>query len=117
METFCFRGAGPLHYDVIIGTGARCLTWRFERHARGWRGQQITDHRRRYLTWSGPLSGGRGVVRVCARSRAVGCRHAQGAFFLLRPNPLVCLGMGVATGSYLYQHGKRVVVVAMTQSI
>lgn len=54
----------------------RLLTWRLEKPLHDLEpGQQLTaerisDHRRRYLTWEGPTSGGRGHVRQIATGMA-----------------------------------------------
>ncbi len=111
------RGVGPVHYDVIIGTGPRCHTWRFERGTRGWHGRRIADHRRRYLTWSGPISGNRGTVMVRATSRAYGHFSRHGTILHVRPNPLVCFGYGAPIGSCFQQRGNRVVAVISHASI
>lgn len=56
------RGRGPRHGDLVLGSGARCLTIHLEPIPAGWRLRLGAPHRRRYLDWSGPLSAGRGVV-------------------------------------------------------
>jgi hypothetical protein len=58
----CHRGAGPLHFDLIIGHGRRCPTLRLAVAKRDLRMSWSAPHRRHYLTYRGPVSGGRGVV-------------------------------------------------------
>lgn len=72
------RAHGPLHCDVIIGVGAKCPTWSLSRERSGWRVIRKPDHRRRYLTWCGPLKGGRGVVHVLGRGWVQGAPRAAG---------------------------------------
>ena len=53
------RRHGPIHDDLILGgTGPTCPTLHLTR--RSWRWQPA--HRRRWLSWSGPVSGGRGAA-------------------------------------------------------
>jgi hypothetical protein len=103
------RGYGPLHVDVLVGAGPRCRTWRFERTTRGWVGRPIQAHRRRYLTWSGPVPGGRGVVRVQQRVRASGVVQGQNVVLFIRSNPLKYLGLGNSAQVFFSQRGRRVV--------
>ncbi len=56
------RGHGPRHGDLVLATGARCLTLRVAWQLGHWRVSVAEPHRRRYLTYRGPLSAGRGVV-------------------------------------------------------
>ena len=58
----CHRGSGPVHFDLILGRGRRCPTLRLERVRRQLRLSWSAPHRRYYLSYSGPVSGGRGVV-------------------------------------------------------
>lgn len=58
----CHRGAGPLHFDLIIGRGRRCPTLRLAIARRELQLSWSQPHRRHYLTYRGPVSGGRGVV-------------------------------------------------------
>ncbi|MCS6969705.1 MAG: hypothetical protein RMM29_02330 [Planctomycetota bacterium] len=57
------RGPQPEHLDVFLAAGALCLSLRLA-HGR-W--QEQAPHRRRYLSYSGPLSAGRGAVAICWR--------------------------------------------------
>ena len=70
------RTADTMHHDWLLADprladqpDARLFTARLEPHSRAWaaRGswmlEQIKPHRRLYLTYQGPLSGGRGHVR------------------------------------------------------
>ncbi len=103
------RGHGPQHMDVVLGAGPRCRTWRFERTTRGWVGRPIQAHRRRYLSWSGPVPGGRGVVRVLHHGRASGVAHGSHTVITIHPNPLFCLGLGSSEQIFFRHHGHRVV--------
>ena len=53
------------HFDLLLGAGLLCRTWRIELNAYGhpqfW--QSHVPHRRRYLSYQGPVSRGRGRVR------------------------------------------------------
>ena len=62
-------GHGPLHYDLMLEHGGSLATWHLPclpadlpagqaAHAR-----KLPDHRTAYLTYEGPVSGGRGHVR------------------------------------------------------
>jgi hypothetical protein len=103
------RGYGPPHLDVLLGAGPRCRTWRFERTVRGWVGRPIQAHRRRYLSWSGPVPGGRGFVQVLHRVRASGVAQGPNVVVRARPNPLFYLGLGSPEQIFFRQHGHRVV--------
>ena len=57
------------HYDLMIEDGRALAAWRFERLPgvrtnRSVTGRKLADHRRAYLTYEGPVSGGRGRVRI-----------------------------------------------------
>ena len=67
-------GHGPDHHDVMIerAPGGELATWR----ARRWPPtpgdalEPLPDHRRAYLDYEGPISGGRGRVRRVASGTA-----------------------------------------------
>jgi len=69
-------GFGCEHYDFMLETGPSLATWRLASNCLGLgEGQsaparKLPDHRPAYLTYEGPVSGGRGQVR----------RVCQGAF-------------------------------------
>ncbi len=56
------RGHGPLHWDLVVSAGANLVTLRLERNHGGWRVRWQPPHRRRYMTYAGPIPGGRGTV-------------------------------------------------------
>lgn len=62
------RGWGPTHYDLMIEDGSALATWQFADppiDADGsMRCGRIADHRPAYLTYEGPISGGRGAVSI-----------------------------------------------------
>ena len=69
-------GHGPEHYDLMLEmleAGEALATWRLERDCLDLRpsealaARKLPDHRRAYLSYQGPVSGGRGrVTRVHA---------------------------------------------------
>lgn len=66
-----------LHWDLLIEHGATLLSWRLLQPPRAnhWLpAERLPDHRRHYLNYEGPVSGGRGsVVRIlCATLVDVG---------------------------------------------
>jgi predicted esterase len=56
------RGLGRAHFDLIIGYGRHCPTVRVELVRNAVRVAWSAPHRRHYLSYRGPVSGGRGVV-------------------------------------------------------
>ena len=56
------RGQGVPHLDVVMSAGPRCPTLKLWRQEGRWRWSWQPVHRRRYLAWQGPISGGRGQV-------------------------------------------------------
>ena len=68
-------GHGEPHYDLMLDVSpdSDLRTWRVYH----WppmamtRVVRLSDHRRRYLTYEGPISGGRGEVRRVERGQAV----------------------------------------------
>jgi len=70
---------GPHHFDWLLdpdgGDNSPLLTFRVsQRIDRGpatFRAERIADHRRRYLHYEGPLTGGRGSVRRVASGRCL----------------------------------------------
>ena len=62
-------GYGPTHYDLMLSAGDALATWQLPAGPAGLAvGQalpatRLADHRPAYLTYEGPLSGGRGHVR------------------------------------------------------
>jgi len=64
--------AEQVHWDLMLEKG-RCLaTWQVAQPPENWSAnslpcQKIFDHRRRYLTYEGPLSRDRGYVKIIAR--------------------------------------------------
>jgi len=66
-------GHGPTHYDLMLEAGQALATWRLDRPptelsvGQEVRAEKLPDHRRAYLTYEGPVSRGRGEVRVLDR--------------------------------------------------
>ncbi len=65
-------GFGADHYDFMLETGPALATWQIARNCLDLRdgesapARKLPDHRLAYLTYQGPVSGGRGKVRrVC----------------------------------------------------
>ncbi len=58
----------PLHYDLMLRRGAVLATWQMEQSplevkvGQSVPAKKIKDHRLVYLTYEGPVSGGRGAV-------------------------------------------------------
>jgi len=70
-------GYGPLHYDLMLQHEQSLATWRFDASPADIRPDQvlpahrIRDHRLAYLSYEGPVSGGRGRVDVLDRGGCV----------------------------------------------
>src|SRR5262249_52501240 len=59
-----------LHWDLMLGAGEVLRTWRLAAPPRAGertKAQPSFDHRRLYLDYEGPISGGRGTVKVWDR--------------------------------------------------
>jgi len=58
------------HYDLMLERGPALATWRLERHpacleaGQSLPATELPDHRPAYLTYEGPVSGGRGTVHI-----------------------------------------------------
>jgi len=87
------RGHGPRHADLILGTGARCLTVRLDGTLGRWQVSLGVPHRRRYLTYRGPVSGGRGTVVQLWRGLAWCAHSATVLRCRLQPNQLFLMKM------------------------
>ncbi len=62
-------GHGPTHYDLMVRRGDALATWQFADDPRaadrgGLACERIADHRLAYLDYEGPVSRGRGEVRI-----------------------------------------------------
>ena len=63
-------GFGPTHYDLMLEDGPVLATWQIPvcpfpiGQTDGVSAIKLPDHRRRYLDYQGPISGGRGEVRL-----------------------------------------------------
>ena len=60
-------GAGAEHYDLMIERSGALATWQLPEPpsmGRTVRARRLPDHRLAYLTYEGPVSGGRGEVRI-----------------------------------------------------
>ena len=96
---------GGEHWDFMIEQEDHLATWQMareptDRQAFPIECVRINDHRKRYLDYEGPISGGRGVVTRVDQG-TYGClfvdestwvlhlqgRRLQGEFRLLRPDP------------------------------
>lgn len=68
-------GHGPTHYDLMLEHGGALATWRLDASPAGLAAgesmpaRKLADHRKHYLTYQGPVSGGRGEVRILDRGR------------------------------------------------
>lgn len=90
------RGHGELHYDLILASGARCLTLALVPGARGWRWRQQAPHRRRYLSLrQAPVGGGRGCVTAVWHGHASWHRHGAGLAIVLAGRTLLLGADGV----------------------
>ena len=58
------------HYDLMLDSGPALATWRLEKlpeapgEGESLPAQALPDHRPAYLTYEGPISGGRGTVQI-----------------------------------------------------
>jgi hypothetical protein len=58
------------HYDLMLEDGAALATWRLASMPAGdgsrgpMEARKLADHRLAYLSYQGPVSGGRGAVRI-----------------------------------------------------
>ena len=75
-------GWGPTHFDLMIEDADTLATWQFA--ADPWTSpeatlpcRRIADHRRAYLDYQGPVSGGRGRVDIVSAGR-VELAHCDG---------------------------------------
>ena len=74
--TILHTGHGPAHYDLMIARGQSLATWQSPADPADLApGQSVAvrplpDHRTAYLTYEGPVAGGRGEVRRVHRGRA-----------------------------------------------
>lgn len=66
-------GQGDDHFDFMLQRGEALWTWRIARlpasEALPLAAERIADHRLAYLTYEGPVSGGRGEVRIVDAGR------------------------------------------------
>lgn len=62
-------GHGPSHFDFMLSRGQTLATWQLARSplelaaGQSLPARKLADHRPAYLTYEGPVSGGRGEVR------------------------------------------------------
>ena len=56
-------GHGPTHFDLVIGYGKQCPTAKLHLKFGVLAGFWQAPHRRRYLSYRGPVRGGRGSVQ------------------------------------------------------
>lgn len=108
------RGHGPRHADLVLGTGRQCVTVRMDVLAGRWRVSMGVAHRRRYLTYRGPVAG-RGTVVQLWRGRGWSSRSACTQHFRLWPNQMDRMKMrrifGTAGGLLAaFPWGREVVV-------
>ena len=67
------REHGPTHGDLMLQHGPALVTWRLPAEAlragpiQHLPAQRLADHRSEYLTYEGPVSGGRGEVEAMDR--------------------------------------------------
>ncbi len=85
----CHTGHGPVHYDLVMNTGAYCVTLRFERSGHGWRWSEQPNHRRRYLSVTGPVPLNRGRITQCWHGFARWGRLPRGYWIWLEGSTFV----------------------------
>ena len=95
-------GFGPTHFDLMLETGEALATRQLASLPSNQPGQsmparKLPDHRSAYLTYEGPVSGGRGEVRIVERGswRAVSTTPARWE---------VDLAGEVLAGRYVLEH-------------
>ncbi|HAU38867.1 MAG TPA: hypothetical protein DCX07_14265 [Phycisphaerales bacterium] len=80
-------GHGPAHFDLMVDRGEALETWQLLKDPAGLAAGQaatarkLPDHRRAYLTYEGPVSRGRGSVRIADSGQ---CEVLQRTDALLR---------------------------------
>ncbi len=99
-------GDGRLHYDLMLPHGQSLATWQLAtppgelEEGQEIPAKRLPDHRSVYLTYEGPISGGRGQVEILDKGtfellteapghwtvRLGGCR-TQGTFDLVQRSP------------------------------
>ena len=69
------------HFDLLVETGPLCRTWRLAGEPDGppVAAEPIADHRPHYLTYEGPVSGGRGTVARWDAGRCTAWTEEGGA--------------------------------------
>ena len=72
------EGYGEPHYDLVIGWGKSCPTLKLRLSIRGFMGRWQAPHRRRYLSYRGPVGAGRGRVEQLWHGRVRWHRHQLG---------------------------------------
>lgn len=66
-------GCGRLHYDLMLSHGQSLATWQLAtppdelEEGQEAPAKRLSDHRSVYLTYEGPISGGRGQVEILDR--------------------------------------------------
>ena len=94
--------SGDVHWDFMLEYGNNLQTYRLDIDpsliaAEPVKAEKIFDHRLEYLTYEGPISGGRGTVRISDR----------GTFTIVRQDPRrieLSLAGRVLKGRFLLEH-------------
>lgn len=86
------RGHGPCHADLVLETGATCATIRLGVAAGRWLVTIGVPHRRRYLTYRGPVAG-RGAVAHLWRGHVWQARSAHALQCRMHPNQMYMMKM------------------------
>ena len=99
-------GVVPEHYDLMIQLpgGERLMTWRILTPPETWgrempAAERLADHRLAYLTYEGPISGGRGQVKRVAEGMGEYCASAPHGCRLRLQGEIACEIQVGETGS------------------
>jgi hypothetical protein len=87
------EGSGQLHWDLMLEADSRLMTWALDEEPRQGAtiaARQLPDHRPRYLTFEGSLSGGRGTVTCWDRGHYLWKDHAQDRIEVELLGDLIC---------------------------
>ena len=95
--TLLHTGYGPAHWDVMISRGSALATWQAPADpadlapGQAMAVRRLPDHRSAYLTYEGPVRGGRGEVRRVHHGLAAEIRRDPTGW-LLRLEGQACPG-------------------------
>jgi hypothetical protein len=114
-------GCGPEHYDLMLEAGESLATWQLQGDCLSLRpgdsltARKLPDHRLAYLSYQGPVGGGRGQVRSIHTGTYETLDRGSDRLVVRLDSPGVSATFGLSRGTEPGQPGDNWLITRLPQ--